>query len=49
LVIQLLAEREGKKDDKNLQDAFYQQYGNDTKLLTFRILDELLIKEYRTS
>jgi hypothetical protein len=44
-----LAEREGKKDDKKTIDTFMQLYGKDTRALTFRILDELLIKESRTS
>ena len=41
------AEKEGKKNDRKTIDFFMQQYGKDAKLLCFRILDELLIKESR--
>jgi len=44
-VIEQLAEREGKKGDTRTIDLLMDQYGKETKLLTFRILDELLIKE----
>ena len=45
LVLEQLAEREGKKGDLNTIRIMHDQYGKDLKKLTFRILDELLIKE----
>ena len=48
LVLEQLAEREGKKGDLNTIRIMHDQYGKDLKRLTFRILDELLIKEQRS-
>jgi len=46
-VIDQLAEREGKKGDKKTIDYLLTTYGRDARLLTYRILDEMLIKEQR--
>lgn len=44
-VIETLAEKEGRKGDKKTIENLMQIYGRDTRLLAFRILDELLLKE----
>ena len=38
---------EGRKGDANTKAFYMRQYGTNVKQLTFRILDELLIKESR--
>ena len=48
-VIEALAEKEGSKDNKKMIESFIGVYGNKTKTLSFRILDELLFKEQKTS
>lgn len=48
-VIKELTEKEGRKDDKKVIDNFMSIYGKDIILLSFRILDELLSKEQKTS
>ena len=42
-----IAAKEGKPDDQTIIDALMKQHGNDAILLTHRILDELMIKEYQ--
>jgi hypothetical protein len=46
-VIEDLAEKEGRRADKKIIENFMNSYSKDTKNLSFRILDELLIKEQR--
>jgi len=46
LILEALAEKEGKKGDKKTMDLLMYQYGRDSILLTHRILDELMIREY---
>ena len=46
LILEALAEKEGKKGDKKTMDLLMYQYGCDSVLLTHRILDELMIREY---
>lgn len=48
MIIEVLAEREGKKNDKRTIDTFMSLYGRDARTLTFRILDELLSKEVKS-
>jgi retinoblastoma-associated protein len=48
-VIEALAEKEGRKGDKKTIDNMMQIYGKESRLLAFRILDELLLKEQRNS
>jgi retinoblastoma-associated protein len=48
-VIETLAEKEQRKGDRKTIDFMLQQYGSDCRLLTFRILDELLVKEQKAS
>jgi hypothetical protein len=45
LVIDQLAEREGKKGDRRTIEFLEAHYGRDARILAYRILDELLIKE----
>lgn len=40
-----LAEKENKKGDKKTIDFFATHYGKEIKLLVFRIIDELMLKE----
>ena len=49
VVIEALAEKEGRKGDKKTIDNLMQIYGKESRLLAFRILDELLLKEQRNS
>lgn len=44
-----LAEKEGKKGNKQTIEIYMGMYGRDSRILTFRILDELLIKESRSN
>lgn len=44
LILQELTEKEGRRD-KKVYENFMQIYGRDIILLSFRILDELLLKE----
>jgi hypothetical protein len=48
IVIEALAEKENKKGDIKVLENLTNQYSNEIKQLTFRILDELLQKELRT-
>jgi hypothetical protein len=45
LVVEALAEKEGRKGDKKTIDNMMMIYGKESRLLAFRILDELLLKE----
>lgn len=47
--LNFLAQKENARTDQRVLDTYMVQYGKSTRLLTFRILDELLIKEQRTS
>jgi retinoblastoma-associated protein len=49
LVIEALADKEGRKNDKITIEKFMQIHGRESRILTFRILDELLLKEQRNS
>jgi hypothetical protein len=42
-----LVDKEGRKGDKNAMEMLLSKYGEKSKLLFFRILDELLFKEVR--
>ena len=44
-VMETLAEKEGRKGDSKCIDKLMQIYGKETRLLAYRILDELLLKE----
>ena len=44
-VLQAICEKEGRKGDQNMMDLLMRQQGNEIKLLSFRILDELIKKE----
>lgn len=44
-VIEALVEKEGRKDDQKAVEKLMQIYGKEIRLLSFRILDELLMKE----
>ena len=46
-IFESLSEKEGKKNDSKTIDHFAKYYGRDAVLLTFRILDDLMIKECR--
>ena len=48
-VIEALAEKEGRKGDKKAIDNMMHLYGRDARVLSFRILDELLKKEQLTN
>lgn len=47
LIVRALAENEGRKGDVKTISSFKSQYEKDTKLLFYRILDEMLTKESR--
>ena len=44
-----LADKERKKDDKSYLEHLMIQYGDNSRTLAFRILDELLYKEVKMS
>jgi hypothetical protein len=46
-VLSHLSEKEGKKGDQGTQEVLRASYGREAVLLTFRILDELILREYR--
>ncbi len=46
LVLEAIAAKEGKPGDQNILNALMKQHGNDALLLSHRILDELMLKEY---
>ena len=48
-IIESLLDKEGKRNDKRTLEHYNSFYGKDMKLLSFRVLDELLIKEQKTS
>jgi hypothetical protein len=46
-VFEALAEKEGKRGDARTIEHFTATHGRDALLLTFRIMDDLLLKEHR--
>jgi hypothetical protein len=49
IIIEALADKENRKNDIKAIETLMQIHGKDARLLSFRILDELLLKEQRTS
>ena len=46
LVLEALAEKEGRRGDNRTLEILTKQYGRDAMLLSFHILDEMMIREY---
>ena len=47
IVLEAIAAKEGKQGDQKMIEILMKQHGKDSLLLTYRIMDELMMKEFR--